>query len=335
MKLLHCADLQMLTEIYRIARKHTDGLVLIAGDIYDRLDLLPRERDLFIQHLCRADHDGLTTVLISGNHDMIDDADGGYTHLRSLRVLAEQRRLRRTHVIETHQAVVRLEQFGINLIAVPSRYRKTTEVNSIVGACVAQHKLGPQHTTVALVHETVLDSQNDYGKRFGTDIGSAQHCVELDASLPIRYWALGDIHTPQQIHGCPHAHYSGAPIQHDFGDTGVRGVLVVDLERPTEPQLRKLRNIKQLVTVRVTPNTKSSDIPSDAYVRLLGPAEQLRPLQTAEQVVSCAPTAPPVSRIHDIAPENTLDGLPELLGELGLSEADMRWCVDEAQRCLV
>lgn len=351
MKFIHTADLhigksrklpgyldrqdKMLSEIYRAATDFSDGLVVIAGDIYDRLELLPREKDLFVQHLCKADKAGITTVLVSGNHDMIEEDHGGYTHLRGIRMIAEERRLRHTHVFETDPATIVLEEFGVTVIAVPSYYRKTKEVNQIVRAqlkAAAQTKT-LQPKVLAVVHETILGARNDFGKKIGIDIGSADHCVELDASLPVTYWALGDVHKPQRIKGCPNAWYCGTPIQHEFGDAGDRGVLVVDLDDPLNPELLELEGVKKLVSFEVTSKTRAKDVPTGAYVRLDGDREYVKALKGLADVVSTKLT--PIKEatvIEDVKVSDVLVGLPEVLAEMGISEEDQRWCLDEAER---
>lgn len=351
MKFIHTADLhigksrklpgyldrqdRMLSEIYRAAADYSDGLVVIAGDVYDRLDLLPREKDLFVQHLCKADKAGITTVMVSGNHDMIEEDHGGYTHLRGIRMIAEERRLRHTHVFETDPASFVLERFGLTVIAVPSYYRKTKEVNRIVKAELkaAQMTRTLQPKVLAVVHETILGARNDFGKKIGIDVGSADHCVELDASLPVTYWALGDVHKPQRIKGCRNAWYCGTPIQHDFGDAGDRGVLIVDLDDPENPELLELEGVKKLVSFEVTAETKKEDIPTGAYVRLDGDREFVKPLQGAVDVVGTKLT--PVKEaeiIDDVKISDVLAGLPEVLAEMGVPEAEQRWCLAEAER---
>jgi exonuclease SbcD len=324
----------MLAEIYRAATEFADGLVVIAGDVYDRLDLLPREKDLFVEHLCRADHAGITTIIVSGNHDMIDEDDGGYTHLRGLKIVAEERRLRRTYIVETNpRSFVPAAFPELSVICVPSYYRQTKEVNGIVQAQLkALKEAGDLHGTVlAVVHETVLGSKNDFGKRMGVDFGKAEHCVELDPSIPVTYWALGDIHRPQRIKGVQNAWYSGAPIQHDFGDPGDRGVLLVDLNKPTEPELLELEGVKKLVTVEVTARTKPEDLPVGAHVRLAGERDQCRRLQGHTAVVATKPVAPKeVEIIEDVKISDVLQGLPEILAEMGMGPEDQQWCLREA-----
>lgn len=350
--LIHCADLhigksrklpgylerqdRMLAGIFDAAAKYSDGLVVIAGDVYDRLDLLPREKDLFVEHLSRADHAGITTIIVSGNHDMIDEDDGGYTHLRGLRLIAEERRFRHTHVVETNPASFTPTKFPeLSVICVPSYYRQTKEVSSIVRAELKRLKAAGdlQPTVLAVVHETILGAKNDFGKRMGVDFGNAEHCVTLDGSLPVTYWALGDIHRPQRIKGVPNAWYCGSPIQHDFGDPGDRGVLLVDLDNPTEPELLDL-DVKKLITVDVSAKTVAADIPTDAYVRLHGAREHIRALQgQAPAVVASKPTAAKEAEIiEDVQLSDVLDGLPEILAEAGISPADQRWCLAEAER---
>jgi len=327
----------MLREIFRAASEHSDGLVVIAGDVYDCLELLPREKDLFVEHLCRADRDGLTTIIVSGNHDMIDEDDGGYTHLRGLKLAAEARRLKNTHIFETEPASFVPTKFpNLSVIAVPSHYRQTKEVNKIIKQHLKLlHQADDLHDQVlAVVHETILGAKNDFGKRMGVDFGDPEHCVTLDADLPVTYWALGDIHRPQRIKNVHNAWYCGCPIQHDFGDSGDRGVLLVDLDNPTHPELIELKAIKKLVTVEVTSSTKPDEISrNDAHVRLVGRREYIKPLQAqCSNVVSTKPVrSEDVEVIEDVKVADVLRGLPEILADMGLSPKDQQWCLTEAE----
>lgn len=348
MKIVHAADLHlgrsrklpnylerqdaMVRGIFDLAAAN-DGIVLLAGDIFDRLDLLPRERDIFIRHLCRADAQGITTVMVNGNHDMIDEDDGGYTHLRVISAMVEEKRLKRTVVIETDPASFELPKLGFAVIGVPSYYRKTKEVNKIV----AHHckELATKLPVVALVHETVLGSRNDFGKKFGIDIGSEDHCVTLDPNLPVTYWALGDIHAPQAIEGCQHAWYSGAPIQHDFGDAPRRGVLVVDLDNPTDPQHCTLDGVTPLVTVRVSDQTTNAslEVPENAVVRVEGPRDVIASLTLPKNVVTTKPTHEVEAEIETIfRSEDPLEGLAGVLAEMGCSDKDQTFLLEEAER---
>jgi len=350
-KLIHCADAHigrsrrlpgylerqdaMMAGIFRAAADRSDGLVLLAGDIYDRLDISPRERDLFLGHLCKADHDGITTVIINGNHDMIDEDDGGYTHLRMIKLMVDENRLQNTYVIETDPHSFWLDQFQLGIIAVPAYYRKTKEVNKIVAHHLKLMEPARRgRPVVAMVHETVYGSRNDFGKRFGIDVIEEDHTVKLDGTLPVTFWALGDIHLVQQIKGVPHAWYSGAPIQHDFGDPGGRGVLVVDLERPTEPELVELAGVTRLITVSVDEQTTNQNlvIPRDAIVRVEGSREKLSELTLPDNVVTTKPLDRAVDSLPDTQSSDLFIGLAEILAEMGLGPDDARFCLEEAER---
>lgn len=341
MKLIHCADLhigksrrlpgylerqgQMLDGIYDLAANLSDGLVVIAGDIYDRLDLLPREKDLFVRSVSEADAAGITTVIINGNHDMIDDADGGYTHLRVLRNLVASKRLKRTFVIETEPVSFDIPSYKSSFICVPARYRKTKEVNKIVAHHLKAHP--PAWPVIAVVHEAVYGARNDAGKRMGVDVGDPDHCVSLDHELPVLYWALGDIHKPQRIKGVPNAWYCGAPIQHDFGDSGDRGVLLVDTDNPTEPELVELP-VKKLVTVQI-----GEDVPTDAYVRVEGSPDDLAVTAMPENVIATKPVLEKSAEYIEVEQDeqDVLSGLDTVLESMGLDRDAVEWCVREAR----
>ena len=324
----------MLAGIFKAAADRSDGLVLIAGDIYDRLDISPRERDLFLRHLSQADRAGITTVLINGNHDMIDEDDGGYTHLRMIKLLVQEKRLQNTIVIETDPTSFWLDKFDIGIIAVPAYYRKTKEVNKIVGHHLKLMEPARKNRPVlAMVHETVYGSSNDFGKKFGIDVIDEDHTVKLDGTLPVTAFVLGDIHKCQQIKGVPHAWYSGAPIQHDFGDAPRRGLLLADTDNPTEPELVEL-DVTKLVTVAVTEETTNEtlNIPQNAIVRVEGSREKLSELSLPDNVVTTKPTLAQPDAVLDLSTDDVFAGLGAILAEMGVSESDAQFCLEEAER---
>jgi DNA repair exonuclease SbcCD nuclease subunit len=86
MKFVHAADLHFgagrqvlpnylrrqvhaLRAIYHTATAHNVDCVVLAGDIFDRSNVAPPERDAFLKELLRADKRGFTTLIVDGNHD--------------------------------------------------------------------------------------------------------------------------------------------------------------------------------------------------------------------------------------------------------------------------
>ena len=343
MRFLHCADLHigrsrdfpkylerqaaMLDGIFDVAQKQTDGLVVIAGDIYDAPVLRPREKDLFIDKLSHADKDGITTVIINGNHDIIDQMDGGYTHLRTIKDLIASKRLKNTIFIEFNPEALYLEKFKLGFIGVPALYRKSQEVNDTVYAFT--QSLREQYgniPVVACVHEAIAGAMDETGFSFPKGL-------RLDGTIPVTYWALGDIHGCQKIPGVPNAWYSGCPIQHDFKDSGRRGVLVVDTDVPHEPTFVPLyHKVQKLVTVVFGKDQDNSEveIPLDSIVRVEATKKQLSEIYLPPNVVRTKV----VNNIEQPAPikpvglDDLFDGLVEILADMGTDQEGQEFCLD-------
>lgn len=346
---VHCADLHigksktfpdylgrqglMLDAIFSIAKSHSDGLVLIAGDIYDCPILTPREKNLFLEKLAKADQDGLTTVIINGNHDIIDQKDGeGYTHLRTVKDLVESHRLQNTFCIESDPQGFLLPKFGLGIVALPALYRKSREVNKITGTYTrALRKAhGDQLPILAVVHEAVVGATNDSGHPF-------EGGVKLDSTIPVTAWCLGDIHKRQSIPGVPDAWYPGCPIQHDFGDVAERGVLVATTTNPCEPEFHSLwSTVPPLRTLELEPGQDARSIvwSQDSIWRVIGTREQLAGVHLPPNVVRTnyvkhsGPTSPAHnSGLGPKSDQDILAGLQGILAERGMDEEGRKWCL--------
>lgn len=322
----------MVDAIFDTAKEKTDGLVILAGDIFDCEALRPREKDLFIDRLAQADEEGITTFVLNGNHDIIDQNDSGYTHLRVVKNLVDKKRLQNTICIEFEPTEIYLEKYKTAIIAVPALYRKTKEVNAIVSSLTKRiHKNhGVKTPIIAVVHEAVLGSVNDVGFSFASG-------VKLDPDIPVTYWALGDIHKMQQISGVPNAFYSGCPIQHDFSDSIQRGVLVVNTDKPEEPDFVPLyHKVSRLVTITAneTQDLNKLDIPKDAIVRLEASKQQIAEAYLPDNVVKTKITnSPERSRISKpVGLDDVYDGLVDLLSEAGMDDAGQKFCLDFVQK---
>ena len=341
---LHCADLHlgksrdfpdylerqslMLDGIFQTAKDKTDGLVLIAGDVYDCPVLRPREKDLFVEKLCQADRDGITTVVMNGNHDLIDQVGAGYTHLHTIKDMVDSRRLRNTVCVEFEPAGLYLERFKVCIVAVPALYRKSKEVNAIVASLTRklQKQYGDDIPIIATIHETIIGAVDETGRPF-------QKGVRLDGSVPVSYFALGDIHACQQISGIPNAHYSGCPIQHDFSDSSRRGVLLVNMESPEEPEFFPLyQTVKKLETITLVKDQDTSkvDIPLNSIVRIEATKQQLSEMYLPDNVVRTkivhAVSQP--STIKPVGLDDMFDGLVEILAEMGQDQDGQDFCLD-------
>lgn len=305
---------QMLTECTRVCIEREVDLAVYCGDIFDSKYMLPKEKDLFTEWLIDNDRTAkradFWVVLENGNHDEVEE---GYTHLRMHKLLAERNMLKRTIVIEDQPQLVGPFKDQIWCAVVPAKNYKGEELNFIVGALYKKwaadcEKAGfdlENGYFVVMAHEGVYGAVNELGTY------RAKRGPKLDPELPVTYWALGDIHTPfQQI--LPNAWYPGSPIQHDFGDLSTkRGVLVVDLDNPEEPEPVLFEGITPLITLSQIPD----EWPEDAIIRFEGTADELVDTAFPDNVVGFRPVIDDqeIAAAVDVDGEDLMMDLPAVL----------------------
>lgn len=306
-----------------MAVEHGVGAVLIAGDIFDTKHVLPRERDVFMEWL--FDHDrlggnhGFNTVMISGNHDEIED---GYTLLHGLRRFQDRGLLRWTEIVEVHARTVKVRP-GLVAACLPAAGYRRDELGTAVATMRKAFDLQrekskePEPYFVVMAHEAVAGAYNESGTYRARGPG-------IDTSLDVTYWALGDIHKPYQ-QMAPNAWYPGSPIQHEFGDISqTRGALLVDLDDPTEPQPLQIEGVVPLVTLYDRPE----QWPTDAIVRFEGTADEIADGYFPDNVVAFKPLVEVEDRARDavaidLAGYALLDGIEDVMAELAVPT--QRW----------
>jgi len=265
MKLLHTSDWHVgkkirgqsraeehravLDEIVDIARAHEVDVVLVAGDLFETASPTPESEEIVFRTLMAFAEMGAHVFVIAGNHDngrrlevlqplmalggihvigeVTKPEDGGVVEVEigderliiaSLPFVSQSRIVRATDLMEN----AAFEHAG----AYADRMR------SIIDALSAD--FGPDTVNLLLMHGFVLGGASAGGER-------AAHLIEeyavTAASFPVSasYVALGHLHANQKIPGGTAIHYSGSPLQLDFGDSAQRkAVNVIDV-RPGAP----------------------------------------------------------------------------------------------------
>ncbi len=330
---------KMLYTITELCVDREVDLCVMVGDIFDAKHLKPREKDMFLRWLIEHDRAGkkhkFDTVIENGNHDEVEE---GYTHLRQHKIMQDFGMLKSTHIVEADPKLLGPFKGSIWVAALPARKYKGDEINFAVSALYKklEAKLESNQTNipgteekvhfVAMVHEAILGAENELGT-FRVKKGP-----KLDPDLPVTYWALGDIHKPfQQI--LPNAWYPGSPIQHDFGDEDTeRGVLVVDLEDPVDPEPVLVSGVKPLITLSQVP----AEWP-DAIVRFEGSPEEIADTAFPENVVGFKPVLEEdtmSSASVTFEGSDLLDDLPDVLTDQSVPADLQQDVVDEIQAAL-
>lgn len=310
MKFLHTADIhvgasrkldgylqrqeQMLRGIYRIAEKHTDKVVILAGDIFHRKDVKPKERDMLLDLLVKYDSEGFTTLIINGNHDILKS---DYSSIHFLKILQESGRLKNTIIQEVTSSSVHIK--NTNFILIPWHAYSTEEFNALV----SQHidEITNADPIYVVAHECIFGASSD------TWSADSSYLKIIEDSRVTAY-CLGDIHKPQKIGS--KIWYSGSPIQHDFGDENNKHVLIFDTEC-SEPYEVCLTGIRPLLTFDELPEDKI-----DAYIRVVGDVENNDLIANENDIVYLKPKYEPVKvNLSDAL----LEDLVPCLAERGLN----------------
>jgi DNA repair exonuclease SbcCD nuclease subunit len=304
----------MFDSIFDVAYDNNIQTVVVAGDIFEDPDTTTQaERDMVERKLLEYDSAGFRILMIPGNHDLVNAT--GYTAIHYLCMLSTYGKFRNSCVTE-NTVYVQVDDTVFCLLC--HRKRKFKEDSA---AAVAQFRessmVVPHSHFVVVAHETIRGAQTDI-----CDGRTSSGYYELekgedapDASLPVTYWALGDIHKPQEV--SKNAYYSGSPLQTKFGDLWPKGVLVVDTEAPEEPRFVPIPS-NQFVTAK-----KGDIIPPNAYVKWKFDSKDEIPDVLPENVVKVSISADESALSLDIIDGSLRDKLLEGVKQQGASPEEL------------
>lgn len=302
MKLLHTSDWHVgktirgasravehtavLAEIAQIAAREEVDLVIVAGDLFDSAAPSAEAENIVYRALLGLADTGAEVAVIAGNHD----------NPRRLRAVAPLLRLGQIHVVAEP---ARPDDGGV----IGLRTRDGTDVRLAMLPFVSKRGIVRARHLMA---RQAFENVQDYGERlrtlirhlcepFGTDtvnvltthafVLGAQagggerpaHLVEEYAvtaqSFPVSigYGALGHLHRPQRV--LAQLHYSGSPLQLDFGEAEqAKQVNVVTLEPgiPADVETVRLTAGRPLRTLTGTLEELSSvSVDDEAWLRVV------------------------------------------------------------------
>ena len=208
-----------LNEISLLAKKEEVDYIVMAGDVYHRLDILHEERNIFSEWLRKIK---VPVIGISGNHDKrtVEIGDTSLAYLSKLPV---------NHVIHDGPPYA-VEMEDCTFILFP--YEKWDDYEFYL---ILESRLESQvnyKPIVVVMHEAISGCTIDGGFEIPAKIHLDSELLE---KFPlVTYWALGDMHSKQSL--APNVWYSGAPHQTNFGENRGKGVLIVDTDDPTNPE---------------------------------------------------------------------------------------------------
>lgn len=237
-RFVHCADIHLDSPFHspvgRIRRHLADDrratvvrlvdmcleerahALLVAGDLFDEARLTLETEAFLVEQFRRLTNAGVTVVLAAGNHDPGRD-DG-----RMARIPWPKERFEVLRGPDPREIVVR-DAGGAPVGRVHGiGHRTTNEGGNLVASLPSVEGDMP---AVGLAH--CLVDGVDGGWRHPH---RAPCTIDDLAGRGIHYWALGHVHTRQEVLDEPAAHYPGNLIGRHFAEPGAKGALLVEVE---------------------------------------------------------------------------------------------------------
>lgn len=329
MKFVHTADLhvganrylpdylrrqeEMFDSIFDVAYDNDALTVVMAGDIFEDPATTQEERDMVERKLLEYDSAGFRILMIPGNHDLIDAT--GYTAIHYLCMLSAYGKFRNSCITENTVYLTvgdtvfcllchRKHKFKEDSVAAVSQFRESS-------------MMIPHNHFVVVAHETIRGSQTDIkdGRTKSGFYELEKGEESPDSSLPVTYWALGDIHKPQEV--SKNAYYCGSPLQTKFSDAWPKGVLVVDTDHPEEPRFVSIPS-NQFITAK-----KGDIIPPNSYVKWKVDSKDEVPDSLPENVVKIDISSPDNTLALDVIDGSLREKLLEGVKQQGASAEEL------------
>ena len=222
---LQDAGREAFTALVDLTIQEDADALLIAGDLFDNEWLTIATERVLTSELARLTDAGVTVVYATGNHDP------GRTNYRAANIdwpsagfhLLNSRTPRR---IPIHRGGDRVGW------VVAAGHQTVHESTNLAASFPAAP--GPE-PAVALLHADVGGAQGAADDEAG-NVYAPAGLSDLDPGYD--YWALGHIHKRQRLREDSPAWYPGNLQGRDFGETGGKGALVVDLHPPEVPRVQ-------------------------------------------------------------------------------------------------
>lgn len=237
MKLIHLSDLHigkkvneysMINEQKYILNCILEGIrlekpqaVLISGDVYDKTTPPLEAVMLLDSFLNSLAIDGLTVILISGNHDSAERLSFGAQRMKKSGLYIKS-------IFDGENEPVTLhDEYGpVNFYSVP--FIRISDVNSVYGTEITDYteafalvvekmQINPNERNVLLSHQYVAGASFSESE---SSIGGID-CISKDVYAAFDYTALGHIHRSQNI-GSQRLRYCGTPLKYSASEIGTK-----------------------------------------------------------------------------------------------------------------
>jgi len=195
-----------LAEIVAVAKNENVDLILVAGDFYETSAPSPESEKIVNDTLIELGQVA-PVVAIAGNHDNARKFD-------ALTPLVSQRSIIRVDELMTGTGFE-------NALSYEDRLR------SLIDALTAG--FDSNSVNIVLAHAFVVGGVTGGGER-QAHIADEYSIPSTAFPVTANYVALGHLHRPQKVLGATAIHYSGSPLQLDFGESDqVKQVNIVEV----------------------------------------------------------------------------------------------------------
>ena len=295
--------------------EQADALV-IAGDLFDNDWLTIATERVLTSELARLADTGVTVVYATGNHDP------GRTNYRAAHIAWPSANFR-LHSSRTARRIP-VNRSGERVGWIVAAGHQTTHESTNLASTFPPAP-GPQ-PAVGVLHADVGGAIGAASDEAGNVYAPAA-LSDLDPGYD--YWALGHIHKRQRLREDSPAWYPGNLQGRDFGETGAKGALVVDLNPPEPPRVRfqplapvrwERLTVADLVEARAIGDVQTAV--RAAFDDLLEADENVLPGQDWILRVELSGPCPLTAVLRN---DEERDGLAEYLGEsLGALDVEVR-----------
>lgn len=200
-------------------------LVLFSGDLFHKRRTIDQTvKNMVRDEIKKFGEDGIRMVMISGNHDQVDNSDYPQHSLHSFKELKKVDVLDR---FDPHY----LEINGEEIFIYPVPYSKNAEMIKKAINRYAEHAEAREEAcNILLMH---LGVSGAYVGKGSYSMSDAFSIVDLHPEA-FHFGVAGHFHKRQFLGGHPRFFYTGAPVQHSFSDEGEdKGFMVIDTQTGT------------------------------------------------------------------------------------------------------
>lgn len=229
-----------LKDFVKICKEEEADMIIIAGDIYDNYNPSAMAEQLFYDTLKQLSRNGdCMTVVIAGNHDNPDrlTASGPLARDHGIVMAGTPNSVIAPGMYGKHEitesdagyfhAIINKEEVDMLLVPFPSEKRlnevylnetddevtKAVSYRDKISSLFSSLETHFHENSIHLIasHLFVMDSIEDGSER-SIQLGGSYMVGGEVFPKSADYIALGHVHKPQKVPGCPNARYSGSPI---------------------------------------------------------------------------------------------------------------------------